>query len=379
MRLTPNELADLLDLLLEIPNVTAKSTRDDLTFTLPNSILAGLGRPAEPRSDLTSILVTCEQWGLLEDGRWATDILLRNAVRGTRGSKVEPLLERYRRKFELVADTSSLSTKPEIVTGEVDWIMPVRFLTLGAQRARSVARLRVPRYFEGKPDVVKGHQRSGVGTGWLISPTLLITNEHVVNARFEGDLSQQVSDTDRELQALGTVVWFGYTDDLLDEHSAYNTVKLVACNRLLDYAILQISSEDTRRGIPLADWGHLTLERPDFRPDFGAPINIIHHPGGDPQCVTLRRNDFIRDLGNNGRFHYLTDTRPGSSGSPVFHDDWRVIGLHRASKFAEKPGKIKGEEIKYNNEGVWMSDIVSHLSDAVRKEILDFQPLYIEG
>jgi V8-like Glu-specific endopeptidase len=365
--------------LLEIPNVTAKSTRDGLTFTLPNSILVGLGRPQEPSADLTSILVACEQWGLLDDGRWATDILLRNAIRATRGSRLEPLLERYRRKFELAADTSSLSAQPEIVTGEIDWIMPVRFLSLGAQRARAVARLRVSRFFEGKPDVDKGKQRSGHGTGWLITPTLLMTNEHVLNARFESDPSQQASDSDRALQALGTVAWFGYTDELSDEHSAYQAAKLEACDRRLDYAVLRVAPDDTKHGIPLADWGSLSLEKPAVRPKNGDPLNIIHHPGGDPQCVTLRRNDFIRDLGKDGRFHYLTDTRPGSSGSPVFNDDWRVIGLHRAGVLAEKPGKIKGEKITYNNEGVWMSDILAHLTESLRSEIRAYQPLYTEG
>ena len=165
-----------------------------------------------------------------------------------------------------------------------------------------------------------------------------------------------------------------------DEYSAYEAIELEACDRRLDYAVLRVSPADTKRGNPLADSGLPSLERPTLRPGNGDPLNIIHHPGGDPQCVTLRRNDFIRDVGSDGCFHYLTDTRPGSSGSPVFHDGWCVIGLQiAASELAEQPGKIKGEEIKYNNEGVWMSDILANSPDHLKSEIRACQPLCFEG
>lgn len=32
--------------------------------------------------------------------------------------------------------------------------------------------------------------------------------------------------------------------------------------------------------------------------------------------------------------HYRTDTAPGSSGAPVFNDQWQVVALHRAGVWA---------------------------------------------
>ena len=42
------------------------------------------------------------------------------------------------------------------------------------------------------------------------------------------------------------------------------------------------------------------------------------HPGGSPKRVSLRQN-FIAAR-TDEFLHYMTDTEPGSSGSPVFDD-----------------------------------------------------------
>ena len=59
------------------------------------------------------------------------------------------------------------------------------------------------------------------------------------------------------------------------------------------------------------------------------PLNIIQHPSGHPKRVALR-NNLLTDA-DATTIRYFTDTLTGSSGSPVFSDEWKVIGLHRGS------------------------------------------------
>jgi endonuclease G, mitochondrial len=65
--------------------------------------------------------------------------------------------------------------------------------------------------------------------------------------------------------------------------------------------------------------------------------NIIQHPGGDPQQVTLRDNQVVKTLEHF--IHYEADTQPGSSGSPVFNDQWQLAALHHSGvPDEERPG-----------------------------------------
>src|SRR4029078_1187244 len=89
--------------------------------------------------------------------------------------------------------------------------------------------------------------------------------------------------------------------------------------------------------------------------------------------------------------HYSTDTDPGSSGSPVFNDQWEVISLHHSGvpktdengNYLTKDGQIwtnnmDEDQIAWiGNEGVRISSIVkdleNHLStvSAVEKPVLE--------
>jgi endonuclease G len=68
--------------------------------------------------------------------------------------------------------------------------------------------------------------------------------------------------------------------------------------------------------------------------------------------VALRENRIV-DL--PGSFmHYETDTEPGSSGSPVFNDQWEVVALHHASVRAQNHPELGG----FLNEGIRISRIL---------------------
>ena len=57
--------------------------------------------------------------------------------------------------------------------------------------------------------------------------------------------------------------------------------------------------------------------------------------------------------------HYATDTQRGSSGSPVFNDQWEIVALHHASIRASEQDEFGG----YLNEGIRTSRIIRFLRE----------------
>jgi endonuclease G len=72
----------------------------------------------------------------------------------------------------------------EITIGEEDDTLRVSFLLRGAAASKSVAKILVHRHFDGRPSFRSGDEPEvALGTGWLIAPSLIMTNHHVVSAR----------------------------------------------------------------------------------------------------------------------------------------------------------------------------------------------------
>ena len=75
--------------------------------------------------------------------------------------------------------------------------------------------------------------------------------------------------------------------------------------------------------------------------------NIIQHPGGDPQQVALRDNKVVESLDHFIR--YEADTQPGSSGSPVFNDQWQLAALHHSGV----PDEVSPGVYRLRDGGEW--------------------------
>ena len=52
-------------------------------------------------------------------------------------------------------------------------------------------------------------------------------------------------------------------------------------------------------------------------------VVIIQHPGGGQKQIAIAHN--LVTYFDDNSVQYLTDTMPGSSGSPVFNEAWEVI------------------------------------------------------
>lgn len=359
----------LLNILLDIPAFSDKDNRDALLFHLPKGPVAAINRSNAPLTDLNNIITAVNSWGqLAERGEWGLVVIARNALRFARGTQPGKNLEALLSELETLPSINDLTPLHEIVIGQ-DERLPVSFMERGLKASRSVGKVVVPRVLNGNRE-----GGSSSGSGWIIANNLLITNYHVIEARDLRFESHATLD-DFKAQASITSIWFDFVD-WESSYSDYICPELVSFDQKLDYALLRLpplSSSDAK--VPLSDWGFLTISR--YIPTLikGNRLNIIQHPQGGPKRFAIRSNYYVDNYStveSPSRIRYLTDTEPGASGSPIFNDEWQVVGLHHASVLVPET-QYKGEVIKYNNQGILIHSILENLSDEIRKEIQEAQ------
>ena len=182
-----------------------------------------------------------------------------------------------------------------------------RFLPIGASVSRCVGRI----------SIRKNGRHLGYGTGFLVSPKLLMTNHHVletaalaVDSFVEFDFFER-----RDGRTTPTVI-----HQLKPKQFFLN-------DQRLDYALVAVASKSDK-GLPLSDRGFVPLIAASGKALIGEPVNVIQHPAGNPQQIAIRNNnitDIIDDF-----LHYAADTERGSSGSPVFNMQWELAALHHS-------------------------------------------------
>lgn len=201
----------------------------------------------------------------------------------------------------------------ERVLGETRNFLAVGFFDKGAAASRAVGRV-----------VTKvGGGRFSYGTGFLVSPRLLMTNNHVLS-------SAQV--------AARSTVQFNYQISggggvLPLEEFALAPEDLFLTDRDLDFALVAVAPRSANK-TPLASFGYLSMIAAEGKIFVRDPVNIVQHPKGDLKQIVIRQNTLL-DLPEKAPLdkyaHYEADTEPGSSGSPVFNDQWEVVALHHSS------------------------------------------------
>ena len=339
--------------------------------------LAGLPVIAAPGLQLDSDLSIFNSVERLVDGSVPLEIWLRNAARMLRAQKEVAVLQ------QALDETSTWMsgappmldpTAPDLPPGSLpeglelaidrDDTLPFLFIA-GAQRVgAAVARLGVPEYMNGLVRLKGAEPIVHVGTGWLVTSDLLMTNWHVVNARSEGEPAASPADLDLQAKALSA--HFNY--DALDlAGQVVKAQKLEASNATLDYALVRLS-ETVPGAAPLT----LVTEKlqVESTADYVA-VNIIQHPGGNAKRVAIRNNLIYR--AKYPSVSYFTDTDGGSSGAPVCTDDWRVVALHRAWKAVQNVN-FQGRPTAWINEGTQIAAIVEDLQQhhaALYAEIAD--------
>lgn len=180
------------------------------------------------------------------------------------------------------------------------------WLSLGVKRAGAVAKIVTDR---------------ALGTGFLVSPWLLLTNHHVL---------------DSVATASGAEVLFRYEEDPRGRISRSRRVTLEPQRcfvsspvQALDFTLVAVSPVGGKP--PGRVFGCIPLVGSIGKAVIGQPVNIVQHPSGRPREICVR-NNLLVDLPDDRFLLYGTDTEPGSSGSPVLNDHWELIALHCASE-----------------------------------------------
>lgn len=157
----------------------------------------------------------------------------------------------------------------------------------------------------------------GFGTGFMVSPRLLLTNNHVLRSSQSAKNSMIEFDFQRDRRGVQLpIVAFRLQPEVF-----------FLTNSALDYTLVAVSPTSLNN-IPINLYGWNRLIGEEGKILISQPVNIIQHPKGEIKQLVLRENKLIDLLPNFA--HYTTDTEPGSSGSPVFSDLWEVVALHHA-------------------------------------------------
>lgn len=215
---------------------------------------------------------------------------------------------------------------------------PARFRSLawyrtGLARARLVARIT--------------SAGRGVGTGFLVrgedvaeylrGRRLLLTNAHVLNPFGGRHLG---------VPPILARVAFEATARAGAPAKSYGIRAVLWASDMYELDTTLAELDGPIDGVDEADYGECAERAPG---DGAAPrIYIIGHPGGNPLSYSLQDNLF---LGHRApRLHYRTPTEPGSSGSPLFDDEWRLVGVHHMGR--DDMPRLDGPGAYQANEGI---------------------------
>ncbi|ROO86059.1 endonuclease G [Actinocorallia herbida] len=245
--------------------------------------------------------------------------------------RIDRLSRFYGDRELLGPDDPARAIRLERIVGTADFV-GVRYLDAGVAAARGVGRVNIR---DGRGNLV------GYGTGSLVSQTLLLTNHHVL--------------PDAETARI-SMVEFNYQDGIDGKPLAsrgfdLDPDRLFIADEERDFALVAVKAAPAE----LADFGFNRLIEAEGKVIIGEFVTIVQHPRGEKKQVVLRENRLV-DVPDKF-LHYVADTEPGSSGSPVFNDQWEVVALHHASVPADGEGG-------FVNEGIRVSRICRFLREA---------------
>jgi endonuclease G len=281
-----------------------------------------------------------------------------SAGKGMAGRMVDPKqVDRYLQENDL--NLSRLISDPllreRVITG--DDTLDVIYLQNGVIASKPVCRI----------TICSSTGEEGFGTGFLIAPQILVTNNHVLPDQDYGRLSYAEFDYEKGTDGI----------PLPERVFRFDPSRLFYTNEDLDYTIIWVEERSADELVSICQYGYLKLNPNLGKTKEGNFVSVIQHPDGKMKKVALRENE-ITNLSLPKFIRYVTDTKSGSSGAPVFNDKWEVVAVHHAGIprynaagqmlnlsggiWDKSQGEVQVDWIE--NEGVRVSSIVYDITTA---------------
>lgn len=211
------------------------------------------------------------------------------------------------------------------------------------------------------PDGVKP-----LGTGFLVAPSIVMTNWHVLEFLLAGFLDDPSRITFRfdffTPEAAGRICTLAPAPGWFLASNPEPTAERVTATTL-DYVLVRLSEAPGEDRFSAGLRGKVdippALDRKKHRLTVNEPLCIVQHPLGDPLKSTFAVHAVV-DPSPPRRVLYKVNTRTSSSGSPCFNRNWQLVALHRDSAAQRAV-----------NEGIPIDVIRMDLPPALREEIMD--------
>lgn len=213
-------------------------------------------------------------------------------------------------------------------------LLAIHWLEEGMQAARSVCKVRTS---------------TGDGTGFVLAGGYLLTNSHVLPDKATVENATIIFNYEETSEG-GIKPTSVYP---LDSSECY-----FSPFEAYDYAYVKIKDNPQN---PLSQWGALKLETQQ-KPKAEDALCIVQHPRGRPKAIAFGHQEVLSVW--NHHLFYTVDTEPGSSGSPVFNLDWKVIALHHAGLTMEEGGfqiNAQGDKAAANR-GILIQEVMANLA-----------------
>lgn len=304
---------------------------DDNQDYLDRAARAFQGRPVGEFFEHIKALVGPTNMPATEQGKLAEEAL----ARMQNGEKPTPkqlaaleLMIRLMRPVPLSRKGALENLDPKIAGSFPDWS---KFQTSVKPHLYSIGRIDLA-------------PKEGVGTGFLVSDGVLVTNKHVLDMLSKGT---------RVLEKGQAVVRFKFEDGIPETDKPANITGVIAVHSDLDIALLKVDKQKfTQTRQPL------TLDTAPVQK--GTQIVAVGYPFDDSKRNPLFIGALFKgkfgvkraapgEVSNTGSqtIYHDCSTLGGNSGSPLFSmKTARVVGLHRTGYFLYRNEAVDGASLQ---------------------------------
>jgi V8-like Glu-specific endopeptidase len=291
--------------------------------------------PVDKNKALGTILLPLLSGGTgLEDRTFFAAMIVRYRL-----VRSQPVIDDLRARYQVperAAPAAKAQDAAPIITGPpVEWAGETQALELqgwftpdpqlldletvltAAKRARAVCRVEVT--------------ANSMGTGMLIGPDLVLTNFHVMSKK-----DMAAAPAVLEANARNTVLRFGaFTAKgpaAAGQEVRLSAQAVVASSAKYDFALLR-TDDSIARAADVEAFSELGV-----MPVKTNPLYVLQHPGGGAMKLALSSQGVTWIDPGRVTIEYTTNVALGSSGSPCFDADWKLVALHHAGEGAKGQG-----------------------------------------